>query len=1063
MRRSLYLGGLLLVLVCGVASTGLAALATPAGAPSGPVFTSGPPDTCPWGYTWKDSDHNPGEVIYAWKEISGVGTEITGLADDNGFGPFPIGFNFPYYWYSSNVFYFGSNGYISLTDAVIQSATFPNIPNQGRPNGTIAAMMSDLLFPGDSAHAYYWTNATNDTCIIEYKNVPFWDRDVNWDGLNTFEIILSKPDSSITYQYALHDPGTYDYAGEAMTVGIEDRTGDWGLSWMYAQSAGADSLHAGLAIKFKDWAIEPDPAVYDLASTEVMRPGTKGFFVTPPETVTVWGKISNIGNQTINIYRVFGKVEKNRGLLGWQTVWLDTTDVLSPIAPGETDSIAFTDRRWYCDVAAEFRVMVSCTSAQDTRPVDNGTSNVDKADCHSVTLNDSTKATLLYDNAGTGTPPTPILFGAETGLCNKFTPPEYPAYLYGFGVGLSPTLDDCVLMLWDDDGIEGQPGTVLYADTITPISGLNQVSLDPLQFRIDDGSVYAGVWVLTEAGPAVSRNGSNPFSRQGWELLGGGASNFREMFSSELQTRLIVGPTPGYVSGTVTLNDISDASGVTVKAVGPSHVSPQDSAKAVTDEAGNYTIVGLVQGTYQVIARRQGYFPDTLASIHVTAGTTTENIDFTLASVGPAPRTLIAEDKQDGSVYVHWQAPVVAVRSPRTMDVVTQDGMLTMRRLKLTEDVFAPGLLYYRLYRGTDEENLTTLVADNLTALEYTDTDVVNYDCYSYGVVAVYDTQAASWESRYSNVDRGCPGACLDSGETVLMQYHDGELDDAISLSYTGSLYGTTFAKRITLPECASQDSMRWMTVDSAAFFFFPAQTPVGDKALSISIYSADGSKPAASPEILAGPVYYVVPDSESTWVVAGRAMESPWPTGPARLQGYGDFYVAVRMEGRDSSTIWIGMDRDHPLYYRDWTNPFVGDSLPPYTWVSFQTQYDTSNLLIQAWVSAHEIVGVAEGEGGGEPARPRTYALGQSYPNPLGSSARIEYAVPRSGWVTLNVYNLAGQLVKTLVAERKSANYYSVVWDGTDAQGRQVANGVYFYRLQTQDYGKSRRLLVVR
>lgn len=526
------------VLLLGFVSSGLSAMDLANGAPLVGSFQAWPPDTDAWGYTWKDSDKNPGEIVYSWREISGVGVEVLGLADDNGFGPFPVGFDFPYYWYTSDVFYLGSNGYISLTDPVVQSATFPNIPSQGRPNGTIAAMMSDLLFPGDSAHCYYWTNAALDTCIVEYKNVPFWDRSLGWNGLNTFEIILAKWDSSITFQYAYHDKGTYDYVGENMTVGIEDRTGDWGLSYQFANSASGDSLHAELAIKFKDWAIEPDPPVYDLASLEVMRPETKGFFLIQPESVRVWGKIGNIGSQTLVSYRAIGKVEKNRGALGWTPVWGDTADITVPIVPGQVDSITF-DNPWFCNEAAEFRLMVACTSAQDNRPADNGTSNADKADCHAVTLNDSARALLTYDNAGT-LPPTSILFGAETGLCNKYTPSSYPAYLCGFAANLTGTMDSVVMALWDDDGPNGYPGTVIFQDTIAPQSGLNEETLNPLDYRVDLGSVYAGIWVLSEGGPALVENTNNPFSRQGWELLGGGASGFREMFSGDLSTSLTI-------------------------------------------------------------------------------------------------------------------------------------------------------------------------------------------------------------------------------------------------------------------------------------------------------------------------------------------------------------------------------------------------------------------------------------------------------------------------------------------------------------------------------------------
>jgi hypothetical protein len=159
------------------------------------ILGTGGPDA--YGYEWIDSDTTGGPT-YNWIDISGIGTEVTGLADDNVVGSFSIGFDFPYYWYTVNSFYVGSNGYIAFGDNTLEAAPFPHIPVTAKPNNMLAAFMSDLDFTVGTPHCYYWTNAALDTFIIAYHDVRFWNSPTS---NNTFEIILTRADSSITYQY----------------------------------------------------------------------------------------------------------------------------------------------------------------------------------------------------------------------------------------------------------------------------------------------------------------------------------------------------------------------------------------------------------------------------------------------------------------------------------------------------------------------------------------------------------------------------------------------------------------------------------------------------------------------------------------------------------------------------------------------------------------------------------------------------------------------------------------------------------------------------------------------
>lgn len=97
----------------------------------------------------------------------------------------------------------------------------------------------------------------------------------------------------------------------------------------------------------------------------------------------------------------------------------------------------------------------------------------------------------------------------------------------------------------------------------------------------------------------------------------------------------------------------------------------------------------------------------------------------------------------------------------------------------------------------------------------------------------------------------------------------------------------------------------------------------------------------------------------------------------------------------------------------------------------------------------------------------PRAFALSQPSPNPCRGQAAIAFALPagtESGarTVSLKVYNLQGQLVRTLAEGRWEPGYYRVIWDGRDGTGGTVGSGVYFCRMDTGDFRATRKLLLL-
>jgi hypothetical protein len=105
-------------------------------------------------------------------------------------------------------------------------------------------------------------------------------------------------------------------------------------------------------------------------------------------------------------------------------------------------------------------------------------------------------------------------------------------------------------------------------------------------------------------------------------------------------------------------------------------------------------------------------------------------------------------------------------------------------------------------------------------------------------------------------------------------------------------------------------------------------------------------------------------------------------------------------------------------------------------------------------------------GGGGASGVTPKAtyqWALGQNTPNPLASGAEIRYEVARAGHVSIKVYNAMGQVVQILKNERTEPGRYSITWDGRNRSGERVSSGVYFYKMEADEYSAVKKMLVVK
>ncbi len=88
----------------------------------------------------------------------------------------------------------------------------------------------------------------------------------------------------------------------------------------------------------------------------------------------------------------------------------------------------------------------------------------------------------------------------------------------------------------------------------------------------------------------------------------------------------------------------------------------------------------------------------------------------------------------------------------------------------------------------------------------------------------------------------------------------------------------------------------------------------------------------------------------------------------------------------------------------------------------------------------------------------PNQISLSQNHPNPFNVSTTIRYDLPNQSDVTIEIYDILGRKVETIIDGWQPAGAHSVVWDAED-----VSSGVYFYRIQAGEYAESRSCLLLK
>ena len=96
-------------------------------------------------------------------------------------------------------------------------------------------------------------------------------------------------------------------------------------------------------------------------------------------------------------------------------------------------------------------------------------------------------------------------------------------------------------------------------------------------------------------------------------------------------------------------------------------------------------------------------------------------------------------------------------------------------------------------------------------------------------------------------------------------------------------------------------------------------------------------------------------------------------------------------------------------------------------------------------------------------PIQPKNFSISQNYPNPFNPRTTIDYHIKKDCFVSADIYDVKGNLVRMLFSEFKVKGSHTVSWDGKDYKGNNASSGIYYFRVKVDTYVKSKKMLLIR
>ncbi len=180
----------------------------------------------------------------------------------------------------------------------------------------------------------------------------------------------------------------------------------------------------------------------------------------------------------------------------------------------------------------------------------------------------------------------------------------------------------------------------------------------------------------------------------------------------------------------------------------------------------------------------------------------------------------------------------------------------------------------------------------------------------------------------------------------------------------------------------------------------------------------------------------------------------------------YWDFTLLSNLEDRKAELRWNGIDAIPESFEVILVDRRIGQTVDlrrEKKYICFADEVETTMPRFRLIVGNPNF---AQEHAEGLMGIPTAFALRQNFPNPFAAqrgATVIRYALPEAVHVRLSIFDMLGREVKTLVNKNLGAGYHGAAWDGRDEQGRRLATGLYFYRLQAGNFVRVNKMLLIR
>ncbi len=196
------------------------------------------------------------------------------------------------------------------------------------------------------------------------------------------------------------------------------------------------------------------------------------------------------------------------------------------------------------------------------------------------------------------------------------------------------------------------------------------------------------------------------------------------------------------------------------------------------------------------------------------------------------------------------------------------------------------------------------------------------------------------------------------------------------------------------------------------------------------------------------------------TWDSTGMTLVFSGSVNSLPSPGWTDIQLTTPFSINSSQNLMISIGRDFQQYVNTYPRYSYSGSSPVYLSRRGQsdTQYPTSLTQSYNRANIQLEISLITGIENNTVSIPAVYSLSQNYPNPFNPVTKINFSIPKQGFVNMKVYDVLGKEVMTLVNEIKPAGNYDVVFSGAN-----LSSGVYFYRMETENFFDIKRMVLIK